>query len=46
MHFATQAALIERLRADLHANVTLLVKGSRSSRMENVVNALTVEGND
>jgi len=42
-HFETQASLVERLRVDLHANVTLLVKGSRSSRMENVVNALIIE---
>jgi UDP-N-acetylmuramoyl-tripeptide--D-alanyl-D-alanine ligase len=43
-HFATQEALIEALRADLAAAagaaVTVLVKGSRSMRMECVVDAI------
>jgi UDP-N-acetylmuramoyl-tripeptide--D-alanyl-D-alanine ligase len=39
-HFADQAALIEALRADLHAGVTCLVKGSHSAGMEQVVAAL------
>ena len=43
-HFESQAALIEALRADLTDAVTVLVKGSRSSRMEQVVTALVAEG--
>ncbi|HWG10343.1 MAG TPA: UDP-N-acetylmuramoyl-tripeptide--D-alanyl-D-alanine ligase [Rhodanobacteraceae bacterium] len=43
-HFAEQAALADALREALHAGVTVLVKGSRSSRMENVVAAL-LDGN-
>lgn len=42
-HFTDQAALIQRLRQDLQADSTLLVKGSRSAHMERVVDALTVE---
>lgn len=45
-HFAAQDELISCLQEDLHSyshnNVTLLVKGSRSAQMENVVAALTV----
>ncbi len=39
-HFAQQDELIAALRQDLHAGATLLVKGSRSARMEHVVEAL------
>ncbi|HET6907233.1 MAG TPA: UDP-N-acetylmuramoyl-tripeptide--D-alanyl-D-alanine ligase [Rhodanobacteraceae bacterium] len=39
-HFATRAELIAALRTQLHAGVSVLVKGSRSSAMENVVAAL------
>ncbi|MEO5811699.1 MAG: UDP-N-acetylmuramoyl-tripeptide--D-alanyl-D-alanine ligase [Rhodanobacter sp.] len=39
-HFADQAALIAALRAQLHAGVTCLLKGSRSARMELVLAAL------
>lgn len=39
-HFADKTALIEALRAPLHAGVTCLVKGSHSSGMEQVVAAL------
>ncbi|MEO7149409.1 MAG: UDP-N-acetylmuramoyl-tripeptide--D-alanyl-D-alanine ligase [Rhodanobacteraceae bacterium] len=39
-HFADPRALIEMLRARLHADVTVLIKGSRSSRMECVAAAL------
>ncbi|MDH4274180.1 MAG: UDP-N-acetylmuramoyl-tripeptide--D-alanyl-D-alanine ligase [Gammaproteobacteria bacterium] len=39
-HFADQAGLIAALADELKPGVTLLVKGSRSSRMENVVAAL------
>jgi len=42
-HFIAQDELISRLQADLHKGVTLLVKGSRSAHMENVVAALSVE---
>jgi UDP-N-acetylmuramoyl-tripeptide--D-alanyl-D-alanine ligase len=43
-HFEAQDALIAALRTQLGASLTLLVKGSRSARMENVVNALVEEG--
>lgn len=39
-HFAEQEQLISQLREDLHDNVTLLVKGSRSVHMERVVDAV------
>jgi UDP-N-acetylmuramoyl-tripeptide--D-alanyl-D-alanine ligase len=39
-HFANPAALIAALRQALGPEVTVLVKGSRSSRMEQVVDAL------
>jgi UDP-N-acetylmuramoyl-tripeptide--D-alanyl-D-alanine ligase len=42
-HFSEQQQLITALRADLAETVTVLVKGSRSSRMERVVAALTGE---
>jgi UDP-N-acetylmuramoyl-tripeptide--D-alanyl-D-alanine ligase len=35
-----QSALVAALRGDLHAGVSVLVKGSHSSRMERVVSAL------
>ncbi|NQD91444.1 UDP-N-acetylmuramoyl-tripeptide--D-alanyl-D-alanine ligase [Pseudomonas sp. CrR25] len=38
-HFADQASLIEALRAE-HGDITILIKGSRSAAMENVVAAL------
>jgi len=38
--FAEQQALIGELEKELETVVTLLVKGSRSARMENVVDAL------
>lgn len=38
--FVDQQALIGELEKELESVVTLLVKGSRSARMENVVNAL------
>lgn len=43
-HFDEQEALISALRPELAADVTLLVKGSRSSHMEQVVEALTSGG--
>lgn len=39
-HFATQEDLALALKSNLGAGAVVLVKGSRSSRMENVVNAL------
>jgi UDP-N-acetylmuramoyl-tripeptide--D-alanyl-D-alanine ligase len=39
-HFADKAALIDALRAQLRAGVTVLVKGSHSAGMEQVVAAL------
>jgi UDP-N-acetylmuramoyl-tripeptide--D-alanyl-D-alanine ligase len=38
--FSDQQSLIEELEKELETVVTLLVKGSRSARMENVVNTL------
>ena len=40
-HFETQQNLIDALRADLVAGVTLLTKGSRSSAMDRVANAIS-----
>jgi UDP-N-acetylmuramoyl-tripeptide--D-alanyl-D-alanine ligase len=39
-HFASQPALIEALREAIHGQVRCLVKGSRGSRMERVIEAL------
>lgn len=39
-HFANQADLIEALRTEHETNTTILIKGSRSAAMENVVAAL------
>ncbi|HKT30322.1 UDP-N-acetylmuramoyl-tripeptide--D-alanyl-D-alanine ligase, partial [Dyella sp.] len=39
-HFVDKAALIDALRAEVHAGITCLVKGSHSSGMEQVVAAL------
>ncbi len=41
-HFSAHEQLVDRLREDLNENVTLLVKGSRSSRMDKVVDALVM----
>ena len=43
-HFASHAALIDALRGRLAPDVTVLVKGSRFMRMEQVIEALTVSG--
>ncbi|NII09901.1 UDP-N-acetylmuramoyl-tripeptide--D-alanyl-D-alanine ligase [Oleiagrimonas sp. C23AA] len=46
-HFDSREALLAALHADLHAGVTCLVKGSRSSAMDRVVSALeTHSGGD
>jgi UDP-N-acetylmuramoyl-tripeptide--D-alanyl-D-alanine ligase len=42
-HFVEQTQLIEALRNDASADMTVLVKGSRSRRMERVVEALATE---
>jgi len=42
-HFASQQALIETLQSELKADVTLLIKGSRTARMERVVEALAAD---
>ena len=39
-HFANQADLIAALRAEHETNTTILIKGSRSAAMENIVVAL------
>lgn len=41
-HFSAYDQLVDRLREDMNENVTLLVKGSRSSRMDKVVDALVM----
>lgn len=41
VHFANQQELISSLISELDTDITILVKGSRSARMETVVNALT-----
>ncbi|MGM0594725.1 MAG: UDP-N-acetylmuramoyl-tripeptide--D-alanyl-D-alanine ligase [Pseudomonadota bacterium] len=43
-HFARQEELVAALQPALAEDVTVLVKGSRSSHMERVVEALTEEG--
>lgn len=45
-HFASKAELTERLRTLLsqHADITILVKGSRSAAMEQVVQSLQEKG--
>jgi UDP-N-acetylmuramoyl-tripeptide--D-alanyl-D-alanine ligase len=40
LHYADQAQLVDALRTDLRKGVTLLIKGSRSSAMDRVVDAL------
>ena len=39
-HFATQSELIDAVRIEQASNTTILIKGSRSAAMENVVAAL------
>jgi len=44
-HFADQPELISALRADVRAGVSILVKGSRGSAMERIVEALRGKSN-
>lgn len=43
VHFTTMEALIKRLLLDIDSGVAVLVKGSRSARMERVIEALRAE---
>jgi UDP-N-acetylmuramoyl-tripeptide--D-alanyl-D-alanine ligase len=43
-HFPDVAELVASVKNDIHDNVTLLVKGSRSMRMERVVQSLLAAG--
>ena len=45
-HFASQAQLIAALEAEQGSNTTILIKGSRSAAMENIVAALCVPGGE
>ncbi len=42
--FSNHSSMLERLREDLAADVTLLVKGSRRMQMDKIVDALSVDG--
>lgn len=39
-HFESKEALVDALQPELHAQMTVLIKGSRSNRLETVVDAL------
>jgi UDP-N-acetylmuramoyl-tripeptide--D-alanyl-D-alanine ligase len=43
-HFKTQAELIAALKPELQPDMVVLVKGSRSARMENIISALSIQG--
>jgi len=43
-YFETQDALVDTIKNNLSGNVTVLIKGSRSMRMERIVAALTEAG--
>lgn len=42
-HYPTQAALISAIKPQLNAKMTILIKGSRSARMENIVAAFMAD---
>ena len=44
--FDSHSGMIDRLREDLAADVTLLVKGSRRMQMEKIVHAVSTNGGD
>ncbi len=44
--FSSHSSMIDRLRKDLAADVTLLVKGSRRMQMEKIVHALSADGGE
>ena len=44
-HFDSQEALIDSLRQGMHADMTILVKGSRLMQMERVVAGIVTDGN-
>jgi len=44
-HFDSQEALIDSLRQCMHADMTILVKGSRLMKMERVVAGIVTDGN-
>ncbi len=44
MVFDVQPPMINAIEAELSADVTILIKGSRSMKMENIVNALVNQG--
>jgi UDP-N-acetylmuramoyl-tripeptide--D-alanyl-D-alanine ligase len=45
-HFSSQAELISALEAEQGSDTTILIKGSRSAAMENIVAALCVPGGE
>lgn len=47
-HFVEQALLIKQLKQEINSDTTILIKGSRSAAMENVVTALvdSIENNN
>jgi UDP-N-acetylmuramoyl-tripeptide--D-alanyl-D-alanine ligase len=45
-HFSSQAELISALEAEQGSDTTILIKGSRSAAMENIVAALCVSGGE
>ena len=44
-HFDSQEALIDSLRQGMHADMTILIKGSRLMKMERVVAGIVTDGN-